>query len=327
MSSYCWHLKVAEILILIPPHLCNVSLRDPAMGSDSSPCSWRCGMSRQWHLCGFSEYPYITISAVTAKLCLALPTFPGIKREAQATTNTLHHSSHPEWSRCLSNLGTFTVNALRQNIQPTHLSLLMVFCVYPEEWVIFSHAACQYCKGGHLKGIIELKSACVPRFMHRFYFCNPNGRMNQTKIRSTQWKDIIQPVKARAQWGLCHCMHEVQILRLYWCVMEELQSENIGVCAAVAQVLSLEQWLLLIYRHTGTKYTWQQCPGVYRGAPTGHWGCDHHLILWSSMYYQFCCSIEGFSTACQQMLAMTQGGCFPSPVKNTIWNICIPCVI
>lgn len=135
-----------------------------------------------------------------------------------------------------------------------------------------------------------------------------------------QWKDVIQPVKARAQWGLCHCMHKVQILRLYWCVMEELQSENMGVRAAMAQVFSLEQWLLLIYRHkrhTGTKYTWQQCPGVYRTAPAGHWDCDHHLSLCSTMYHQFCCRIERFSTACQQILSTMQGGCFPSPIKNT----------
>lgn len=166
--------------------------------------------------------------------------------------------------------------------------------------------------------------------MHRFYFWNPNGRMNQTKIRSMQWKDVIQPVKARAQWGLCHCMHEIQILRLYWCVTEELQSENMGIPAAVAQVLSLERWLLLIYRHksnTGTKYTWQQSPGVYRTAPPRYWGCDHHLSLCSSMYNQFCSRIEGFSTVCQQMLSTMQGGCFPSPIKNTIWNMCSPCVI
>lgn len=304
------------------------------MGSDSSPCSWRCGMSRpcmsfptsvrfissQWHLCGFSEHPNTAISAVTAKLCLAWPKFLGIKREAQATTNTLHHSSHPVQSRCLSNPGTFTANALRQKIQPTHLSLLMVFCVYPEEWIRFSHAARQCCKGGHLKGATVLKSACVHRSMHRLYFWHPNCRMNQTKIRSMQWKAAIQPVKTRAQWGLCHCMHKVQILRLYWWVTEELQSENTSVCAAMAQVLSLERWLLLIHRHksnTGTKHTWQQCPGVHRTAPTGHWGRDHHLSLCSSMDHQFCCRIEGFSTACQQMLSAMQGGCFPSPGKNT----------
>lgn len=163
------------------------------MGSDSSPRSWRSGClshaclfplqfnSSQWHLCGFSEHPNIAIFAVTAKLCLAWPKFLGIKRETQATTNTLHPSSHPEQSRCLSNLGTFTANALRQNIQPAHLFLLMVFCVYPEQWVIFLHTAHQCCKGGHLKGVIELKSACVYRFMHRLYFWNPNCRMNQTR--------------------------------------------------------------------------------------------------------------------------------------------------
>lgn len=93
-----------------------VSLEDPSMGSDFSQHNWRCGMSRicmpfpisikfissQWHLCGFSECQNITISAVTAKLCLAWPEFLGIETEAQATTNTLHRSSRPEQCRCLT---------------------------------------------------------------------------------------------------------------------------------------------------------------------------------------------------------------------------------
>lgn len=128
----------------------------------------------------------------------------------------------------------------------------------------------------------------------------------EPKLQDAPDKDKIYAVtrcnsayKGRAQWQLCHCMHEIQILRLYWCVMEEFQLENTGLHAAMAQVPSLEQRLLFIYRHksnSGTKYTWQLCPGVCRTAPTGQWGCDHHLSLCSSMYHQFCCRIEGFST-------------------------------
>lgn len=108
--------------------------------------------------------------------------------------------------------------------------------------------------------------------------------------------------------------------------MEELQSENTGVCAAVAQVLSLERWLLLIYRHksnTGTKYPWQQCPGVYRTAPNGHWGCDHHLRLCISMYHQFCCRIEGFSTASSKCCPLCKGAASLRQPKIHVWNICM----
>lgn len=93
-------------------------------------------ISSQWHLCGFTEYQNIAISAGTAKLCLAWPKFLGIKREAQATTNTLHHSSHPEQSRCLSNLGTCTMSMLWDRTHNLHTSPCSCFSVRVQrnEW-------------------------------------------------------------------------------------------------------------------------------------------------------------------------------------------------
>lgn len=143
-------------------------------------------------------------------------------------------------------------------------------------------------------------------------FLEPKLQNEPDKVKMYAFSQRCNSACANAQWRLCCYINTVSFLRSHWCVIQKPELEGKGLHAAIAQLLYLEWWLQLIYRHdsntetkphsTAPQSTDQSSQSSRR---LGLWPAPESLC--TSVSHQFWCAIEGFSPTCQQMLSTAWG--------------------